>query len=251
MIRSALIEFQGRDLSAQNPENIAAVNDLQGKVFNAFSQLQYFLSQKIDGKYIFGCAMSDKPPFALPYNSLEDFQNFYDGTSAVFPSSRVANLVDLTFANIDVTYATPAAPLDTLSQLTAANPDDFVTQTIDQVATDNLIFTNVGANGKITAATPGAFKSLQIGQTILINNTTAANNGVYTITAVSPDGNSITLDQPVNATVEPAGNNVEIKLAVPNGTTLALSGSVALTPCIGRRMPSWWRRASIRTPALS
>jgi flagellar hook-associated protein 3 FlgL len=225
MIRSALIEFQGRDLSAQNPENIAAVNDLQSKVFNAFSTVQYFLSQKIDGKYIFGGALSDKPPFSLPYNSLQDFQNFYDGNTAVFPSSRVANLVDISFDNIDVTYTTPAAPLDTTTQVTAANPDDFVTQTIDQTATDNLIFSNVAGNGKITAATPAAFKSLQIGQTILINNTTSANNGVYTITAVSPDGNSITLDQPVNAAVEAAANNVEIKLAVPNGTALALSGS--------------------------
>src|SRR4051812_24596664 len=51
MIRSALIEFQGRDLTAQNPENVAAVQDLQNKAFNAFSQIQYFLSQKIDGKY--------------------------------------------------------------------------------------------------------------------------------------------------------------------------------------------------------
>lgn len=227
MIRSALLEFQGRDLTAQNPENIAAVNDLQGKVFNAFSQIQYFLSQKVDGKYIFGGAMSDKPPFSLPYNSLSDFQNFYDGTSAVFPSSRVANLVDLSFDNIDVTYLTPASPLDTLTQLTAANPDDFVTQVIDQTATDNLIFSNVGSNGKITAATPAAFKSLQIGQTILINGTTAANNGVYTITAVSPDGNSITLDQSVNAAVETAGTGVEIKLAIPSGTMLALSGSTA------------------------
>ena len=227
MIRSALLEFQGRDLSAQNPENIAAVNDLQGKVFNAFSQLQYFLSQKVDGKYIFGGAMSDKPPFSLPYNSLTDFQNFYDGVSAVFPSSRVANLVDIGFNNIDVTYATPAAPLDTLTQVTAANPDDFVTQTIDQTATDNLIFSNVAGNGKITAATPGSFKSLQVGQTLLMNGTTLANNGVFTITAVSPDGNSITLDQPVNAGVEPNGTGVELKLAVPNGTALALTGSTA------------------------
>jgi len=226
MIRSALLEFQGRDLSAQNPENIAAVNDLQGKVFNAFSQVQYFLSQKIDGKYIFGGAMSDKPPFSLPYNSLTEFQNFYDGNNAVFPSSRVANLVDLTFSNIDVTYSTPSAPLQG-TQVQAANPDDFVTQTIDQTATNNLIFSNVAGNGKITAATPAAFKSLQIGQTLLINGTTAGNNGVYTITAVSPDGNSITLDQPVNDVVELDGTGVEIKLAIPNGTSLALSGSVA------------------------
>src|SRR5262249_10274588 len=94
-------------------------------------------------------------------------------------------------------------------------------------ATNNLIFSNVAGNGKITAATPAAFQSLQIGQTILISGTSAANNGVYTITSVSPDGNSITLDQPVNAQVEPDGTGVLIKWAVPNGTALALSGSTA------------------------
>jgi flagellar hook-associated protein 3 FlgL len=228
MIRSALLEFQGRDLSAQNPENKAAVADLQGKVYNAFSSVQYFLSQKIDGKYIFGGAQSDKPPFSLPYNSLQDFQNFYDGNTAVFPSSRVANLVDITFNDIDVTYATPSAPLDTTTQVTAANPDAFITNTIDQTATGNLIFSNVADQGKITAATPASFKSLQIGQTILVNGSTNSNNGVYTITSVSPDGNSITLDQPFNnPAVEPEANNVQVKLAVPNGTALALTGSTA------------------------
>jgi flagellar hook-associated protein 3 FlgL len=234
MIRSELISFAGRDLSSQNPENMTAVNDLQNKVFSAFSQIQYFLSQKIDGKYIFGGAMSDKPPFDLPYDSLQDFQNFYDGISAVFPSTRVANLVDIAFDAVPVTYSTPAIPLDTITQITGA-AGDFISQTIDQTATGNLIFSNVGANGKITAATPGAFRSLQVGQTILINNTAAAqgagtptdNNGVYTITAVSPDGNSITLDQAINAGTALAADNVEINLTVPNGTTLALSGSVA------------------------
>ena len=227
MIQSALIQFQGTDLSSGNPNNVTAVNDLQTQVFNAFSSVQYYLSQKIDGNYIFGGAQSDKPPFSLPYNSLQDFQNFYDGNNTVFPSSRVANLVNINLNNINVSYATPASPLDTMTQVTGASPDAFVTQTIDQTATDNLNFTNVNGNGKITAATPGAFKSLQIGQTLLIDNTTNSNNGVYTVTAVSPDGNSITLDQPVNAGTEPAANNVQIKLAVPDGTALALSGSAA------------------------
>lgn len=226
MIRSALIEFQGRDLSAQSPENTSAVADLQGKVYNAFSQVQYFLSQKIDGKYIFGGALSNNPPFSLPYNSLQDFQNFYDGNTAVFPSSRVANLVDISFPNVDVTYSTPASPLDNTTQITA-NPDSFITQTIDQTATNNLIFSNVAGKGKITAATPAAFQSIQVGQTLLIGNTSSSNNGIYTVTAVSPDGNSITLDQPVNDAVEDVSQGVEIKLAVPSGTTLALSGSAA------------------------
>ena len=95
LIRSELLQFSSRDLSAQNSENTSAVKDLQNKVFNAFSQLQYFLSQQVGGKYIFGGAKSDQPPLSLPYNSLDEFQNFYDGTSTVFPSTRVANLVDI------------------------------------------------------------------------------------------------------------------------------------------------------------
>ena len=69
-------------------------------------------------------------------------------------------------------------------------PGNFISQTINQTSTGNLIFSNVNGAGKITAATPGAFKSLQVGQTILINNSAVAqgaptgtdNNGVYTIT---------------------------------------------------------------------
>ena len=44
-IRSELVQFSSRDLSSQNAEAATAVKDLQDKVFNAFSQLQYFLSQ--------------------------------------------------------------------------------------------------------------------------------------------------------------------------------------------------------------
>ena len=39
------------------------------------------------------------------------------------------------------------------------------------------MFSNVGANGKVTSSTPGAFKSVQIGQTILLNNTGVGQGG--------------------------------------------------------------------------
>ncbi len=235
LIRSELLQFSSRDLSAQNSENTSAVKDLQNKVFNAFSQLQYFLSQQVGGKYIFGGAKSDQPPLSLPYNSLDEFQNFYDGTSTVFPSTRVANLVDISFSGVAATYSNVTIGSNDVTEVTGGSANDFVTQTIDQTATGNLIFSNVGDNGKISAATPGAFRSLQVGQTFLLNNTAVAqggtgaldNNGVYTITAVSPDGNTITLDQTVNAGTEVAANGVEIKLAPPNGTALALTGSAA------------------------
>ena len=235
LIRSELLQFASRDLSAQNPENDAAVQDLQNKVFNAFSQLQYFLSQQVGGKYIFGGAKTDQPPLSLPYNNLQEFQNFYDGVNTVFPASRVANLVDISFSGVAVTYANQTIGTNDVTEVTAGAVDSFITQTIDQTATGNLIFSNVGSNGRITSATPAAFQSLQVGQTILINNSAVAqggvgaldNNGVYTITSVSPDGDTITLDQTVNAGTEIAANGVDIKLAPPNGTALALSGSAA------------------------
>lgn len=224
MIRSELIQFASRDLTSQNPENISAVADLQQKVFSAFSQVQYFLSQKIDGKYIFGGAKSDTPPISFDYKSLNEFQQFYDGINAVFPSTRVANLVDLSFSGVAATYNDVTVGGNPMTLVTGA-ADDFVSSTIDQVATGNLVFSNVGANGKVTATTPGAFRSMQVGQTFIMDQTTLGNNGVFTVTGVSPDGNTLTLDQTVNPGTETAGT--ELKLTIPNGTALALSGSAA------------------------
>jgi flagellin-like hook-associated protein FlgL len=225
MIRSELLQFTSRDLTSQNPENLSAVADLQQKVFSAFSQVQYFLTQKIDGKYIFGGAKSDTPPISFDYKSLNEFQQFYDGINAVFPSTRVANLVDLSIPNVDVTYSNVTVGTNPMTLVTGA-AGDFVTDTIDQVATGNLLFSNVGSNGKITATTPGSFRSLQVGQTFIADGTTLGNKGVFTITGVSPDGNTITLDQNVTAGAE-TGGTVELKLTIPNGTAMALSGSAA------------------------
>ena len=233
-MRSALIDFSGHDLSSKSPQNVADVADIQQKAFTALSQIQYFLTQQVNGKYIFGGAQADVPPMSLPYSSVTDFQAAYDGINSVFPSTRVANLVDISFDNKTANYTDVTVGADALTNV-QASAGDFISQTIDQTATGNLIFSNVGTNGKITAGVPGAFRSLQVGQTILINNSSGAqgagsptdNNGVYTITAVSPDGNSITLDQSVNAGTELASDNVQINLAAPNGTAMALSGSTA------------------------
>ena len=233
-MRSLMVQFAGRDLSAKSPQDATDIADLQDKAYAALSQIQYLLNQQIDGKYIFGGATSDKLPVSLPFNNLNDFQNTYDGIGTVFPSSRVANLVDLNFSNITAAYSTQQVPPGgpNFTKITGA-AGDFITSSIDQTATGNLVFTNVNGAGKITAATPGAFKSVQVGQTLLINGAGAAqgavtdNNGAYTVTAVSSDGNTVTLDQTVNTGIEPAGGAVKLNLGVPNGTALALDGSTA------------------------
>ena len=109
-MRSLLVQFAGRDLSAKSPQNITDVRDLQDKAYAALSQIQYFLNQQVDGKYIFGGAVSNQAPVSLPYKNLDDFQNTYDGIGTVFPSSRAANLVDLSFSGITASYSTQVVP---------------------------------------------------------------------------------------------------------------------------------------------
>lgn len=223
MIRSELIQFASRDLTAQNSENITAIADLQGKAFSAFSQVQYFLTQKIDGKYIFGGAKSDTPPISFPYKNLKEFQQFYDGINGVFPTTRVANLVDMKLEDVNANYTHITVDGEPMTQV-SGGAGSYITGTITGTQTGALQFSNVGDNGKIMATTPGAFRSLQVGQTFMIANSTIGNNGVFTITDVSPDGNTITLDQNVNAGVD-SDPGVQFNLTVPNGTAMALSDS--------------------------
>ena len=53
------------------------------------------------------------------------------------------------------------------------------------------------------------------------------NNGVYTITAISSDGRTITVDQTFASagSATAAANAVEVRLVPPNGTSIAISGS--------------------------
>src|SRR5690242_5668068 len=105
-MRSELITFSGHDLSGGAPITQTEVADIQDRAFNALSQIAYFLNQKVDGKYVFGGGRTDQQPINFPYNSLDEFQQTYDGVSRVFPSTRVANLENLQFSNIAVNYGT-------------------------------------------------------------------------------------------------------------------------------------------------
>ena len=229
-MRSELITFSGHDLTGASPITVTEVNNIQTRAFNALSQIAYFLNQKVDGKYVFGGGKNDQPPVSFPFDSLKDFQETYDGVSAVFPSTRVANLVNMSFNNNGVTYGSPTIGGKAYGEVSGGAPGTFKTQTMTPSSFGSLIFSNVGTNGKMQSLTPGAFKSLQIGQTISLNNTDpsqgggTANNGVYTITDISLDGSTVTLDQNVNAGTESYAGT-EINLLVPNGTTMALTGS--------------------------
>lgn len=229
--RSALVEFTGRDLRDKSPQDFAAVKDIQERAFAVLNDMEFFLNLKIDGKYVFGGGKSNVPPVQLPYDNVSEFQKDYNGIGVTYPKTRAAHLVDATFSNVavsayaQVSYGTPA--IDITQVDTAANT--WQTALINDSAFGDLTFANPGSGtkGTITSNIVGAFSNVEIGQTFLMAGTgSGSNNGVYTVTGVSGDGSTLTLDQPILAPgTEAAGTGIEIRLVPSNGSTIRLSGS--------------------------
>lgn len=222
-IQGELVTLSGQDFTSKSPANQQSIADIQQKAFSALSQIAYFLNQKVDGKYVFAGGRGDQQPVDFPYGSVDQFQQTYDGINTVFPTTRVANMINMSFNNVGVNYNQTTVGGSPYTEV-SAGPNSFVTSSMTQANFGTLSYVNVGSNAKISSSNVGAFKSIQVGQTIGLDNTAGGsnNNGVYTVTSVSPDGTTITVDQNMNAGTD---TGATMNLLVPNGTTMALSGS--------------------------
>lgn len=235
LLRSEMITFTSRDLSDASDADVSAVQDIQARAFSALNDMEFFLNLKIDGKYLFGGGKTDSPPVSIPYDNAAEFQQDYDGINVTYAESRAAHLSQAEFTGVTAAYTNENIPVQgtatDVTRVTAA-AGDLITATLDENTFGDLTFSNVAAEGVITSSVQNAFANVAVGQTILLNGTETAgtgstdNNGVYTITAVSGDGTQITLDQAVTVGTElAAAAAVEINLAVPDGTTMFLSGT--------------------------
>ncbi|MFL2771860.1 MAG: hypothetical protein ACJZ9F_12735 [Rhodospirillaceae bacterium] len=231
LLRSELIGFTSRDLSDASPEDTMAVTNIQERAFSALNDMEFFLNLQVDGKYLFAGGKTNSPPVTVPYNNVAEFQADYDGINTTYAETRTAHLSQAKFTGITAAYTQETFDLKgtstAVTRITGA-AGDFITATLDESTFGDLTFANVGVNGTITSSVQGAYSNLTVGQTILVNGTEGAtnNNGVYTITAVSGDGTQITLDQTLNVgAAAAAASAVNINLAVPDGTTVFLSGT--------------------------
>lgn len=226
-LRQDLIGFTGRDLTDQSPDDVAAVKDIQERAFATLNDMEFFLNLKIDGKYLFGGGKTDDAPVSIPFDNVDQFQKVYDGVNVTYPQSRAAQLTSAKFPTVNVSsyvdgqYGTPAVDATQIS----ADPETFVTAKIDDSTFGDLTYdnTNNGANGTITSSVAGAFSNYEIGQTISLEN--GSNGGIYTVTAVSGDGRTITLDQSLTQATDNSGSGVIIRFLPPNGSTIYLTGS--------------------------
>lgn len=227
-LRQELVGFVGRDLTDKSPQDVSAVRDIQEKAFSALNDMEFFLNLKIDSKYVFGGGRTNDVPVTLPYDNVADFQKIYDGVNVTYPETRAAQLVKATFNNVGVsaytnlTYGTPATNVSQVD----ASPENFVTAKMDSTSFGDLTFANVGSEGTITSSVKGAFSNLEVGQTFGLD-LSGGNNGIYTIKAISADGRTITLDQPVTPGTDVAGTGDLMRFLPPNGATIYMSGSAS------------------------
>jgi hypothetical protein len=224
-LRQELIGFTGRDLSDQSPQDVSAVRAIQEQAFSALNDMEFFLNLKIDGKYVFGGGKTDDVPVTIPYDNVEEFQDVYNGVGVTYPTTRAAQLVKAEFNNVavnnytQITYGTPATNITQID----ASAGNFVISTVNDSSFGGLTYANSGSNGTITSSVAGAFTNLEVGQTFALDS--SSNNGIYTITGISGDGRTITVNQTVTAGTDASGGGMTMRFLPPNGSTIHLSGS--------------------------
>jgi hypothetical protein len=222
-LRQDLLGFTSRDLTDKSSDDFSAVNDIQERAFAVLNDIEFFLNLKIDGKYLFAGGKTNDAPVTIPYDNVQEFQKDYDGVNVNYPLTRAAQLYAFEAKNVTVSYNNQTLDGRPATQITAP-ANTFVTATIDDSTFGDLTYSNNAAgDGTISSNITGAFANLEVGQTFTLDQ--SSNNGIYTVKAVSGDGRTITLDQPLNAGSDATGAGVLIRLVPPNGATIHLSDS--------------------------
>lgn len=72
-------------------------SNLQAFAFQALKNMEYYLNTQVGGQYIFGGSNTNQPPVSVPGgDTLTSFQQTFDGYNVTFPTSRSADLANVT-----------------------------------------------------------------------------------------------------------------------------------------------------------
>jgi flagellin-like hook-associated protein FlgL len=177
--RDDLSSFLSNDLTSMDSTEVSDFEDLQSRAFNFMKDMEDYFDLKLDGEYVFAGGKSKEPPVDLGFDSLKDYQAVYDGNTILAPESRSAHMNDTVITSSGT------------GALTFSATDSF-----NNAATGGVSFD--AANGNLVAANPGTFAGLKTGMSVSVSGSGTANDGTYTISGVSGDGTTLTLNPPLS-----------------------------------------------------
>lgn len=177
-MRTSIRNFQKELITfkQESTHTEAEVNAIQGAAFRALRDMEDMLNTDVDGRYIFGGGKSTTQPVNFGFSSIAAFQAAFDGAINAVPTTREAHLEE--FAVGDDTNNRNVSFIDGSNFLQFRRDSDG----------DG---TDTGSS--TIRATSDVFSDLSVGSTIEITNTTS-NNGTYTVTDISDDGTTITVE---------------------------------------------------------
>ena len=201
-----------------NAEQYQQLKELQQTAFSTMQLLADALNTTVNGKYVFGGGNNSEPPVSFDFQSLEEFQAYYDGLNISYPSTPNANLSNRE-ALADETGGLTFTPTggNTL-EITADNTGGFFKPVVsaNSSTTGNLTFDS--DKNSMRAQEYGAFFSYKAGDTMVIEGSGEGIDGVYTIKSVSEDGKTVVFedDQLTNKMKAAGKDNITVNFGDPD-----------------------------------
>ena len=207
-------------------EQSQTLKELQSMAFTTMMALTDCLNISVNGKYLFGGGVSTQAPVNFPFTTLDQFQAYYDGLNITYPTTGNANL-----SNYEV-GAAQTGDLELINNggnsgtIKATNGSFLkLALTANQDTTGDLTFNS--DKNTIQATQYGAFKTLNPGDTLVINDAGDTHNGSYIIKSISADGKTITFEEstPIRADDTIAdGGGATFSTSFPVGTVINMNG---------------------------
>ncbi len=209
------------------------IDELQTFAFATMKLMADTLNTSANGKYLFGGGNETSPPVDFSFDTLEDFQAYYDGLNITYPTSSAATLSDRELTNVETGGLTfdYAGGMSNTATITSANAGGFLQDNVsaNAMTSGDLVFNQ--DTKSITAEVGGTFNTYQSGDIMVIEGT-ANNNGVYKVSSVSQDGKTIKLEpmegtNPIaDETFDVAANpdTVQFRSTFPEGAMISLDG---------------------------
>ncbi|MDD4556577.1 MAG: hypothetical protein PHE89_04550 [Alphaproteobacteria bacterium] len=209
-------------------EQQTSLAQVQEMAFAAMKSIADNLNANVNGNYLLGGGVSDQAPVTFPFNSLQEFQAYYDGVNVSYPTSSTALLSNKTVTSEstgNLTLALDSAGSNKAT-ITAANTGGFTTEVVsaNTNTTGNLTFNS--SKNSVKATETGAFSAVKAGDTLVISGgNSGGNDKAYVVKSVSDDGKTITFEDstPVvaDATITPS-DDVKFATSFPVGSVINL-----------------------------